>query len=65
MHPKFKTGEMSEEEILADFLQNFNDVNRDGRIQRDEWNEYYAAVSSSIDDDEHFCLLMKIAWKLE
>merc|ERR1711997_825848 len=35
------------------------DANGDGEIQRDEWNEYYAAVSSSIDNDDHFVQLMK------
>jgi Ca2+-binding EF-hand superfamily protein len=64
-HPKFKSGEMSEGQIFADFLGNFNDRNHDGKIEKDEWNEYYAAVSASIDNDEHFCMLMKIAWKLE
>ena len=39
--------------------------NRDGKIQRDEWNEYYAAVSSSIDNDDHFVQLMRAAWKLD
>lgn len=30
-----------------------------------EWNDYYAAVSASIDNDEHFVQLMKMAWKLD
>jgi hypothetical protein len=48
-----------------EFLANFNDKNRNGMIERDEWNEYYAAVSASIDNDEHFVLLMKKAWNLD
>lgn len=64
-HPKVQRGEMTVDQALMEFLQNFNDSNRDGRIQKDEWDEYYAAVSSSIDNDEHFVLLMKNAWKLE
>mmetsp|Transcript_30016 Transcript_30016/g.39870 ORF Transcript_30016/g.39870 Transcript_30016/m.39870 type:complete len:195 (+) Transcript_30016:71-655(+) len=65
MHPKVQSGELTEDEVFLEFLQNFGDKNRDGRIQRDEWNEYYAAVSSSIDNDEHFVQLMKAAWKLD
>merc|ERR1711997_824 len=65
MHPKVQSGEMTEDEVFLEFLQNFGDKNRDGRIQRDEWNEYYAAVSSSIDNDDHFVQLMKAAWKLD
>jgi Ca2+-binding EF-hand superfamily protein len=65
MHPKVQRGEMTEDQVFMEFLGNFNDANRDGRINREEWNEYYAAVSSSIDNDEHFVQLMKMAWKLE
>ena len=65
MHPKVQSGEMTEDEVFLEFLQSFGDRNRDGKVQRAEWNEYYAAVSSSIDNDEHFVQLMKAAWKLE
>ena len=64
-HPKFKSGEMTREEIFVDFLQNFGDKNRDGIITKEEWLDYYAAISSNIDSDEHFVLLMKTAWKLD
>jgi Ca2+-binding EF-hand superfamily protein len=61
-HPKVQSGEMTEDEVFLEFLANFGDKNRDGCVQRDEWNEYYAAVSSSIDNDDHFVQLMKAAW---
>ena len=64
-HPKVQKGEMTEDQVFQEFLSNFNDRNRDGKIQRDEFNEYYAAVSSSIDNDDHFVQLMKMAWRLE
>ena len=64
LHPKVQSGELSEDEVFLEFLQNFGDRNKDGRIQRDEWNEYYAAVSSSVDNDDHFVQLMKAAWRL-
>ncbi|CDW71315.1 ef hand family protein [Stylonychia lemnae] len=63
-HPKVQSGEMCEEEVYVKFLQNFGDKNRDGTISRDEWNDYYAAVSSSIDNDDHFITLMITAWRL-
>ena len=65
MHPKVQRGEMTEDQVFAEFLGSFNDKNRDGRVDREEWNEYYSAVSSNIDNDEHFVLLMKTAWKLD
>ena len=64
-HPKVQRGEMTEDQALIEFLQNFNDANRDGKVTKDEWDEYYAAVSSSVDNDDHFVLLMKNAWKLD
>ena len=65
MHPKVQRGEMTEEQVFIEFLGNFNDKNKDGKVDREEWNEYYAAVSSSIDNDDHFVQLMKTAWKLD
>jgi hypothetical protein len=32
MHPKFQNGEMTEDEIFAEFLGNFGDKNGDGKI---------------------------------
>ena len=65
MHPKVASGEKTEDEVFLEFLQNFGDRDRDGKVSRDEWNEYYAAVSSSVDNDDHFVALMKAAWKLD
>ena len=65
MHPKVQRGELTEDQVFMEFLGNFNDKNKDGKVDREEWNEYYAAVSSSIDNDDHFVQLMKSAWKLD
>ena len=60
-HPDMMPGKRSEEKVLQEFLETFeqsycdqkrhNDA-RDGVIQVDEWVEYYNNVSISIDDDE-------------
>ena len=63
--PKVISCEMTEDEVFLEFLQNFGDRNKDGKISREEWNEYYSAVSASIDNDDHFVQLMKTAWKLD
>ena len=65
MHPKFQNGELTEEEIFREFLENFGDKNQDGKITKEEWIEYYSAVSSNIDNDDHFILLMRNAWQLD
>ena len=73
VHPKVTGGEKTEEQVFEEFLQAFGDKDKDGKIQRivfnfsitQEWNDYYAGVSSSIDNDDHFIQLMKVAWKLD
>ena len=64
-HPKVASGEMTEEEVFLEFLSNFGDKNNDGKIDKGEWNDYYAAVSASVDNDDHFNQLMRTAWKLD
>lgn len=65
LHPKVQQGLFTEEQAFRDFLSNFNDRQRDGRISRDEWNEYYAAISFTIEEDSHFLNLMKTGWRLD
>ena len=64
-HPKVMSGEMTNDEVFTQFLGQFGDRNGDGIITKAEWNDYYAAVSSNIDSDEHFVALMRSAWKLD
>lgn len=64
-HPKVVSGEMSQDQVFTVFLKNFNDMTGLGKIDRKEWNDYYSAVSSSIDNDDHFVVLMKTTWSLE
>ena len=56
---------MTEDQVFLEFLAHFGDKNRDGKITRTEWSDYYSAVSASIDNDDHFVQLMKTAWKLD
>lgn len=59
-HPDVKAGKKTEDEILGEFLDTFEDHHcdiagnadsRDGRVTPAEWIEYYNNVSMSIDDD--------------
>lgn len=63
-HPKVCSGEMTSDEVFVEFLACFGDKNGDGRITKAEWDDYYAAVSSSVDNDDHFVALMRSAWKM-
>uniref|UniRef100_A0A915IU36 EF-hand domain-containing protein n=1 Tax=Romanomermis culicivorax TaxID=13658 RepID=A0A915IU36_ROMCU len=64
-HPKFITGEMSEKQIFESFLASFEAADhKDGKVTKDEFVNYYAAISASIDSDAYFDLMMRNSWKL-
>ena len=73
-HPLVKQGKKTEEEVLLEFLDTFEDHfcdmrgqadSRDGKINVNEWIEYYNNVSMSIDDDAYFQLMMNNTWNLD
>jgi len=73
-HPDVKSGKKTEEEILNEFLDTFEDHfcdmkghadARDGSITVEEFVEYYNNVSMSIDRDDYFNLMMNNAWNLD
>ena len=72
MHPDVKSGKRTEDEILTEFLetfeQHYNTITggkSDGKITPEEWLEYYTHVSASIDSDAYFELMMSNTWNIE
>ena len=63
-HPKVISGEITQEQAFDEFSRNFNDHTGAGKIEQSEWNDYYAAVSASVEDDEHFITLLKSTWQI-
>ena len=57
-HPRVISGEITDDEAFLEFLANFADRNNDGKITQCEWIDYYSAVSSAVDNDDHFVSLM-------
>jgi len=73
-HPDVKSGKKTEDEILTEFLDTFEDHwcdmsgnadSRDGIVTMPEWIEYYNNVSMSVDTDEYFSVMMNNAWNLD
>lgn len=64
-HPKYLNGEMTEDQVFRMFLKNFDCPNNpDGKVTEEEFLNYYAGVSSSIDTDTYFDLMMRNSWKI-
>ena len=66
-HPDVKTGKKTEDEILKEFLETFemhhnvlHGYTTDGTVTLEEFVEYYTNISSNIDNDSYFDLLMII-----
>ena len=64
-HPNYRSGKWTLDETLANFLDAFdNPDDKDGVVTREEFLEYYAGVSSTVDDDSYFDLMMRSSWGL-
>uniref|UniRef100_A0A673LAV2 Calcyphosin-like protein n=1 Tax=Sinocyclocheilus rhinocerous TaxID=307959 RepID=A0A673LAV2_9TELE len=60
-HPKYKSGEWTEEQKRPCFDSPYD---KDGKVTLEEFLNYYSGVSASVDSDEYFITMMKNAWKL-
>ena len=70
-HPDVIQGKKTEEDILMEFLETFeihhniaNSTAPDHVVTKEEFEEYYNNISSSIDNDQYFELMINNAWKL-
>ncbi|XP_068837455.1 calcyphosin isoform X1 [Capricornis sumatraensis] len=63
-HPKVRSGEWTEEQVLRHFLDNFDSSEKDGQVTLAEFQDYYSGVSASMDTDEEFVAMMTSAWRL-
>ena len=64
MNPEYIEGRKTKEQILGEFLNNFEGAkgNRDGIIIKDEFFDYYTDLSMSLPSDEYFVRMMESTW---
>jgi len=69
MNPEFLEGRKSRDEILSDFLSNFEGQSNiqgaakgDGNITFQEFCDYYTDLSMSTPSDEYFVRMMESTW---
>mmetsp|Transcript_19918 Transcript_19918/g.27651 ORF Transcript_19918/g.27651 Transcript_19918/m.27651 type:complete len:520 (-) Transcript_19918:174-1733(-) len=63
-HPEVQNGKQTEREALAKWLAVFEGHEKDGVVTKEEFLDYYAHVSASIDDDRYFELMIRNAWHI-
>ncbi|GAA6233409.1 calcyphosin-like protein isoform X1 [Lates japonicus] len=64
-HPKYQNGEWTEDQVFRTFLDSFDSpYDKDGKVTKEEFVNYYCGVSASVESDVYFILMMRNAWKL-
>ncbi|CAG5116199.1 unnamed protein product [Candidula unifasciata] len=64
-HPKYLSGEWTEEQTLRYFLDGLDTPgDPDGEVTREEFMNYYARVSATVDDDCYFDMVVRSLYGL-
>lgn len=66
MNPEFLEGRKTRDEILGEFLNNFDGPrgNNDGTLTWEEFYDYYSDLSMSTPSDEYFVRMMESTWQI-
>lgn len=64
-NPDFLEGRLSKEQILENFLNQFDGArgDNDGKVTWAEFTDYYTDVSASVPSDEYFVRMMESTWQ--
>jgi hypothetical protein len=64
LSPEFLEGRKTKDEILAEFLNNFDGPrgNNDGCVTWEEFCDYYSDLGMSTPSDEYFVRMMETTW---
>jgi len=66
-NPKVRSGEWTKKQAIDEFIKIFEGDRGDhnGIVTRDEWMDYHAGLSSNLDTDDEFGILMAKNWGIE
>lgn len=64
-HPKYLIGQYTEDQIFYLYLKNFSNEKLINNVTKAQWDDYYAGVSATIDDDIYFIKHLKNQFKVE
>merc|ERR1712146_19094 len=63
-HPDVRSGKKTPRECLNSWLAIFEGHVKDGKVTKEEFLEYYANISASIDTDDYFELKIRNSWHI-
>ena len=63
-NPDVIAGKKTEKQCLKEFLDTFDQGDKDGKVYPDEFCKYYSNVSASVDLDDYFELMIRNAWHI-
>jgi len=62
--PDVLAGTIPPDQALETFLSQFDTIDKDGVVSKQEFTDYYRNVSASIDNDDYFELMIRNAWHI-
>jgi Ca2+-binding EF-hand superfamily protein len=64
-HPDYKAGKKTKEQILRELIDVFDvGEEKDGRVTKQEFRNYYQQISAAIENDNMFELMIRNAWHI-
>jgi len=63
-NPEVIAGKKTEKQVLKEFLDTFDQGEKDGKVYPDEFCKYYSNISASVDLDDYFELMIRNAWHI-
>lgn len=63
-HPDVKLNKRNPDDVLKEFMSQWDTLEKDGIVTLPEFEEYYKDISASIDCDEMFEAIIRSAWKI-